>query len=100
MSYILAEASGQEPAGCIFCDLPARSAEQHREDLILSCGARAFVIMNRFPYNNAHLMVVPRQHQPDPSCLDELSYRVLAELLRRTTAALQQAVKPHGSTWV
>jgi ATP adenylyltransferase len=96
MSYILAEANESAPSGCIFCDLPARGPEHFRDNLILSCGQQALVMMNRYPYNNAHLMVVPRQHQPDPSCLADADYRVLAELLRRTTAVLLQAVHPHG----
>ena len=97
MSYILAEANRREPGGCIFCDLPCDGlADQRRENLILSCGQRAFVIMNRYPYNNAHVMVVPRTHVADPSLLEALDYRVVTELLRRTTAALRQAVRPHG----
>ncbi len=96
MSYILAEANRHEPGACIFCVLPAEGADRHRENLILSCGERALVIMNRYPYNNAHLMVVPRRHVADLADLDELEYRTVAELLRRTTTALRQAVKPHG----
>jgi ATP adenylyltransferase len=96
MTYILAEAGRSEPGVCIFCDLPGQGQARFRENLILSCGQRAFVIMNRYPYNNAHLMVVPRRHVPDPSELDELDYRALGELLRRTTRELRQAVRPHG----
>ncbi len=96
MTYILAEADKRERGGCIFCDLPAAGAEQRRENLILSCGERVFVIMNRYPYNNGHLMVVPRRHVPDPAELPELDYRLLAELLRRTATALRSAVRPHG----
>jgi len=96
MSYILGEANKVSEPGCIFCELPAQGPARFRENLILCCGERAFVILNRFPYNNAHLMVVPRSHVADPSLLPEAEYRVLSELLRRTTARLRQAVKPHG----
>ena len=96
MTYILAEADKRDRSGCIFCDLPAAGIETRRENLILSSGERIFVIMNRYPYNNAHLMVVPRRHVSDPADLPELEYRLLAELLRRTSSALRSAVRPHG----
>jgi ATP adenylyltransferase len=96
MTYILAEANKKTKNGCIFCDLPAEGVEAQRENLILSCGSRVFIIMNRYPYNNAHLMVVPRLHLADPSGLPDQDYRLATELLRRTTAALKQAVCPHG----
>src|SRR5262249_25117430 len=47
--------------GCIFCVLPAQTgAEADRKNLILGRSARSFAILNRFPYNNGHLMVVPQ----------------------------------------
>lgn len=105
MTYILSEAEkeareeqGQEEGqrGCIFCDLPAAGPPRQRENLIFSCGERAFIIMNRYPYNNAHLMVVPRMHVSDPSLLPPATYHLLTELLRRTTSALREAASPHG----
>ncbi|MCB9556083.1 MAG: HIT domain-containing protein [Deltaproteobacteria bacterium] len=82
--------------GCIFCTLPAAGAEAARENLILSAGEQAFVIMNRYPYNNGHLMVVPRRHVAELSALDAADYRVLCELLRRTSAALAKVMQPDG----
>jgi len=99
MPYILSEAEREgssQRRGCIFCDLPAEGAERARENLILACGDRAFVIMNRYPYNNGHVMVVPRRHVSDPSLLPGPDYWVVAELVRQAAAALGQAVAPHG----
>lgn len=93
--YILQET--EDPVdGCIFCDLPAAGAARHRENLILSCGELAFVILNRYPYNNGHLMVVPRQHVSDPALLPDREYRVVTELLRRVTDALWQTMNADG----
>jgi ATP adenylyltransferase len=95
MAYIL-EASGKKPAGCIFCDLPAEGEDRRRENLILTCGERCFVIMNRYPYTNGHLLVVPRAHVAEPSLLDARDHGVLAELLRRSTRLLIQTLDAHG----
>jgi ATP adenylyltransferase len=82
--------------GCIFCDLPAAGPEKHKENLILSCAALSFVILNRYPYNNGHLMVVPRRHVSEPSLLPEREYRILTELLRRVTTALWKTMNADG----
>jgi ATP adenylyltransferase len=96
MGYIMAESGEEKKLGCIFCDLPAEGNARYRENLILCAGDHAFVILNRYPYNNAHLMVVPRLHVPDPSELPSLDFQILSELLRRTTAELKLVYKPHG----
>ena len=57
LAYVT-EASARAP-GCIFCDALARIDD---EPLVVHRGARAFVILNKFPYNNGHLMVVPHRH--------------------------------------
>ncbi|MCK5145229.1 HIT domain-containing protein [bacterium] len=82
------------PGGCIFCDLPEEGND--RKNLILHRGETAFVIMNRFPYNNGHLMVVPYHHTAE---LDELSDSELLELMhliRQAQAALKKTLKPQG----
>ncbi len=49
--------------GCIFCDFPAEEGEEaDRRNLIVHRSAHAFTILNRFPYNSGHVMVVPRAH--------------------------------------
>ncbi len=50
----------EKPPGCIFCDKPKESRDE--ENLILYRGKHNFVIMNAFPYNPGHLMVVPYRH--------------------------------------
>ena len=94
-SYILQE-TDDPVGGCIFCDLPAAGPGRQRENLILSCGEAAFVILNRYPYNNGHLMVVPRRHVATPAALPDREYRVLAELLRRATALVAQTLRTDG----
>jgi ATP adenylyltransferase len=54
---------------CIFC---VRAASKNdRDNLVLYRGKNVFVMMNKYPYNNGHLMVVPYAHQSSLSGLDQ-----------------------------
>lgn len=65
-------------ANCIFC-LGDTSEDEAR--LVLMRGLHCFIIMNRFPYSNGHLMVAPMRHIADPGLLDR---EEAAELHRMT----------------
>ena len=89
----LAYVSGGEPRGCVFCDA---QASERAEPLVLFGGATCFVILNLYPYNNGHLLVVPRRHV---ATLAEATPEELAELIRLARAAemaLTEAYHPQG----
>ncbi|MCA9664827.1 MAG: HIT domain-containing protein [Myxococcales bacterium] len=90
------EAEQRRADACIFCDYPREPADKHAQRYLLSVGEHALVILNRYPYNPGHLMVVPRAHVATPSELGEPSFRVLAECLRRVSWAMQQVLSPDG----
>jgi ATP adenylyltransferase len=80
--------------GCIFCNRLQRSADV--ESLILHRGAHTFVIMNLYPYNTGHIMLVPNEHASDPV---ELAPDMLSEMgtaLPMLTNALRRAFACHG----
>lgn len=84
------------PDGCIFCDKPGEDAANDAANLIALRGDTCFVILNSFPYNNGHLMVVPYRHV---ARLDELTAVELAEfgtLTARSVAVLEGAYGPDG----
>jgi ATP adenylyltransferase len=86
----------KESVGCPFCELPGRGPERDAETLILARGRVAYVILNAFPYNPGHLMVVPFRHAPD---LDDLTDAEAAEVMlltRRAVEALRATSGPHG----
>jgi ATP adenylyltransferase len=92
LSYVTS-ASRSNTADCIFCDA---LQDIDREPLVVHRGQRAFVILNKFPYNNGHLMVVPHRHV---GRLADLSGDELAELIALTQAgerALAGVYAPHG----
>jgi ATP adenylyltransferase len=93
MEFIEAE----KPEGCIFCLFPAREGEAaDRENLIVHRTARAFTILNRFPYNNGHVMVVPRAHVARLEDLDPEDFADLQSELRRAIGVVRAAYRPEG----
>jgi ATP adenylyltransferase len=84
-------ASG-EPTGCIFCDI----TDPGRSDLIVARGRLSFVILNLYPYNNGHLMVVPNRHVPNLASMAPDELAELMQLTRRSEMVLNEAYKPQG----
>ncbi|CAN5630897.1 HIT domain-containing protein [soil metagenome] len=96
--------TGQD-AGCVFCMAlepphPAPRAERpepaENEGLIVFRGTTCFVILNLFPYNNGHLMVVPNRHVATLAEATPEELTELIELTRRAEVALTEAYEPHG----
>ena len=83
----------KKDTGCVFCEAP-RSPDQ--ESLILHAGASAYVILNKYPYNNGHLMVVPFRHVASLNALDTAELHEIADLTRLTEAVLLRAYNPQG----
>ncbi|MEN8494535.1 HIT domain-containing protein [Dehalococcoides sp. THU3] len=83
-----------EDSGCIFCTFPAESED--RKNLILFRGKYNFVILNAFPYNAGHLMVVPFRHTSAPEELPEEERNEHYRLVCRAVAVLKNEYKPEG----
>ena len=77
---------------CIFCNI----SEPGRDDLIVARGRVSFVILNLYPYNNGHLMVVPNRHVPNLASLTAEEQSELMRLTRHAEIALNEAYSPHG----
>jgi ATP adenylyltransferase len=88
---------GPKPTGCIFCQLPAEEgAEADRRNLIVHRSPRAFTILNRYPYNSGHVMVIPRAHVARLEDLAPEDFHELHEELRRAVVAVRAAYSPEG----
>jgi ATP adenylyltransferase len=79
MAYI----KGEGKEGCPFCDIPEMSDE---DGLVVARGAGCFVVLNLYPYNSGHLMVVPYRHV---SGYDDLTSDETVELASLTQHALR-----------
>jgi ATP adenylyltransferase len=91
MPYIL---SDHDAPGCIFCEKPGEDHDV--ENGILYRGNTCFVMMNAYPYNPGHLMVIPYRHA---GSLTELPDEELGELMvitKRSVAVLNDMMAPSG----
>ncbi len=86
---------GDREEGCVFCKRPSEEGKE-RENLILHVAELSFVILNKFPYNAGHLMIVPRRHTSDFSSLSMDENRELSRLLQRSIDTLAEVFRPEG----
>lgn len=78
---------------CPFCDIPKKS---DRDGLIVGRGQLVFAVLNLFPYNPGHLMVVPYRHIADFTELTTDEAAELALFVQRTMTVLRQVARPGG----
>ena len=90
MAYIMSE----KEAGCIFCDKPRQ--QRDAENYILWRGDTAFVMLNSYPYNNGHLMIIPQAHVASLTQLTPPQANELMALTAISEGILQRALQPHG----
>lgn len=79
--------------GCPFCDIPTMTDE---EGLVVARGESVFTVLNLYPYNSGHLMVVPYRHVADYADLEEPEYVELATFTQRSLTALRKASGAQG----
>lgn len=94
MEYILSTVKEPNDTECVFCKLLADGSDER--NLIVHRGQLAFVVMNKFPYNSGHVMIVPLRHVGDYGSLSAEEHLEMAELIRRSQDALTKAMHPHG----
>ncbi|MCL5959446.1 MAG: HIT domain-containing protein [Chloroflexi bacterium] len=85
---------GPKLEGCLFCE-KARE-DNDKENLILYRGSTCFIMLNAYPYNNGHLMVVPYAHVGNVDQLDTPVLTDLMLLVKRSVIVLQRAMNPDG----
>ncbi len=85
-------------SGCVFCAAPDHDGEHGdgQSPLIVHRGRLAYVILNLYPYNNGHLMVVPRRHVATLAAIDGEELAELFMLTRTAEMALTEAYTPQG----
>ena len=91
MRYV---AGGDRQEGCIFCNRLAEKDDV--QSLVLHRGESAFVIMNRYPYNTGHVMIVPNTHVSSPEDADSEVMSEMAALRGPVLRAIRRTLSPEG----
>lgn len=90
INYILSE----KEDGCIFC---SRLKERNdRKSLILNRGKQIIIMMNKYPYNNGHLIVAPKRHVKSLEDLKANELNALIFAIQRCILLLSKALSPQG----
>lgn len=84
---------GEEDPGCVFCN--AQGNEQGRQ-LIVHDAPLAYVILNLYPYNAGHLLVVPRRHVATLAGLTPEELAEMGLLTQRSERVLTEVYQPQG----
>ncbi|WP_199440135.1 HIT family protein [Umezawaea beigongshangensis] len=95
MSYIRGEgkADGDEPEACPFCRVTSLG---DADGLIVARGELVYAVLNLYPYNPGHLMVLPYRHVPDYTDLTPEETGEFARYTQRAVRAMRHASAPHG----
>jgi ATP adenylyltransferase len=87
---------GPKPSGCFLCEAAAADPSRDAELLVLARTELALALLNRYPYNNGHLMVAPRAHLADLDELPAATAVAVTTLTQRALRALRAALQPDG----
>jgi len=96
IEYILDEKKNQT---CLFCDVSKGDSKVRKSDpsnLILLRSKHCFVIMNKYPYNNGHVMVVPYYHTPTFDGLSDEALLDFIKTVKKSVDNIKKAMNPDG----
>src|SRR5437773_12316557 len=91
LAYVTATGTPADEGACIFC-----KALEAGDDLILVRATHCYVILNLYPYNNGHLMVVPNRHVGSLAAADGDELSEMMRFVRDAEMALTEAYQPQG----
>ncbi len=91
MTYI---DSGPKKGGCIFCDKVKET--DARSALVLAQSNYSLVMLNKYPYNNGHLLMAPKRHEGRLDSLASDEYQDLCRVLRASVKIVLKALNPGG----
>lgn len=93
MAYIKGEGKPAGEAACPFCEIPRMCDE---DGLILARGDLVYAVLNLYPYNPGHLMILPYRHVPDLTDLNAAECGELAQFTQQAMRAVRQATGAQG----
>ena len=95
-TYIKSFSNEKEESGCFLCHAVNSPTETDRTNLVVHRSNHCFVIMNRFPYNSGHLMIVPNIHSGDLATLNSETTTDVMSAIQLSLSILNTLYKPQG----
>ena len=92
--YAYVTSAREQGSGCILCAI--RDAKEDEPNLVIHRTALSFVVINKYPYNSGHLMIVPNRHQGDLHELTPAERAEIIELAGRAEKVLREAYRAQG----
>jgi ATP adenylyltransferase len=83
-----------KPEGCVFCNAVDNGPSV--ETLLLYKGMHAIAILNKYPYNPGHLLVLPRRHCGDLLAMTDAEVIEMQDLIRLSIASMNDSARPSG----
>jgi len=84
----------KKPKGCVFCRV--RKEKKDKANFILKRTEHSYSVLNIYPYNNGHLLIVPNRHVCDLSDLNRWERDDMMDLLEESKTLLEKTMKPSG----
>jgi ATP adenylyltransferase len=94
-NYIESFKDADDNAECVFCSAPKVDLKND-DSLVLYKGEFSFMMMNLYPYNNGHLMMIPYRHLSDYTELTKEELNEITDLNKKAIIALKEVLSPHG----
>lgn len=95
LSYVKT-APPKDADACFLCSARDAEHEADAENLLVHRGEHSLVVLNRFPYNNGHLLVTPAAHKADLRDLSDEELLECSHMLQKMLTVLQNSVHPDG----
>lgn len=92
------EPKGSQPlkASCFLCGYRDDDSANDPKNLVVLRGEHSIVVLNRFPYNNGHLLIAPREHKADLRDLNDAELLETNHLLQKMIGLLENVISPDG----
>ena len=82
--------------GCFLCSYRDDDSTNDPKNLVVMRGEYSIVVLNRFPYNNGHLLIAPREHKADLRDLNDDELLETNHLLQKMLGLLEKTISPDG----
>ena len=100
LDYIKSDKPAEKPddtsKGCFLCQYRDMSTEHDAENYVVARGERTLTVLNRYPYNNGHLLIAPREHVATLQDIDDDTALEIIQVMRQMTSLLEKILNAQG----